>query len=84
MELVVLTPDQEFFKGTVKSITLPGVEGEFEILENHAPLVSALTSGLVKIKKDNGDLLNFNVTKGFLEVINNDLALLVNDIKPVD
>ena len=84
MELVVLTPDQEFFKGTVKSITLPGVEGEFEILENHAPLVSALTSGMVKIKKDNGDLLNFNVTKGFLEVINNDLALLVNDIKPVD
>jgi len=84
MNLVVLTPDQEFFKGTVKSVTVPGVAGEFEVLENHAPLVAAIGEGRVKVIKDNGESLIFNVNKGFLEVIDNDLALLVNEIEPVD
>ncbi len=84
MELVVLTPEKQYFSGNIKSITVPGVSGEFEILENHAPLVSAVGEGRVKIIKADGDSLNFEVNRGFLEVINNDLALLVNQIKSVD
>ncbi len=81
MELVVLTPETEYFKGEVTSLTVPGISGEFEVLENHAPLVSALTSGEVKIKKKDGEMMSFKITNGFLEVINNDLALLVKKIE---
>ena len=84
MELVVLTPEKEFFNGSIKSITVPGIGGEFEVLENHAPLVSAIGEGKVKIVKNDGESLVFNVNNGFLEVINNDLALLVNSIEPMD
>jgi len=81
MELVVLTPEKEYFKGEIISLTVPGISGEFEVLKDHAPLVSALTSGEVKIKKKDGEMLKFIVNQGFLEVINNDLALLVNKIE---
>jgi len=84
MDLVVLTPEQEYFKGEITSLTVPGLSGEFEVLADHAPLVSALTSGEVKVKKNDGEELRFSVGRGFLEVINNDLALLVNDIKLLD
>ncbi len=84
MELVVLTPEEQYFNGKIKAITVPGKAGEFEVLENHAPLVSAIGEGNVKIVKSDGETLVFNVNRGFLEVINNDLALLVNEIKPVD
>ncbi len=84
MELVVLTPEQEYFKGEIVSLTVPGVSGEFEVLKDHAPLVSALTAGEVRIKKKDGDILKFNVNQGFLEVINNDLALLVKKIEVKD
>lgn len=83
MELVVLTPELEYFKGEITSLTVPGITGEFEVLVDHAPLVSALTAGEVKIKKKGGDIIKFNVNQGFLEVINNDLALLVNEIESI-
>ncbi len=81
MKLVVLTPEKEFFSGEVVSLTVPGVSGDFEVLNNHAPLVSELTKGNVKIVQQSGESVNFEITKGFLEVINNDLALLVDSIK---
>ncbi len=84
MVLVVLTPEKEYFNGKIVSLTVPGVSGEFEVLKDHAPLVSALTAGEVKIKKNDGDILKFNINQGFLEVINNDLALLVKKIESLN
>ncbi len=80
MKLVVLTPEKEFFSGEVVSLTVPGVSGDFEVLNNHAPLVSELIRGRVKIEKQSGEPITFEISKGFLEVINNDLALLVDSI----
>lgn len=84
MELVILTPEKEFFNGKVDSVTVPGIAGEFEVLDNHAPLVSAIAKGIIKIRKDDGDIIKFNVNQGFLEVINNDLALLVNELEVIE
>lgn len=84
MELVVLTPEKEYFKGKVDSVIVPGIDGEIGVLENHAPLVSSIAKGIVKIRKDNGDIIKFNVNQGFLEVINNDLALLVNELDVIE
>jgi len=52
MQLDIILPEATFFSGKVTSVTAPGAEGEFQILDNHAPIVSVLTSGKVKIQTD--------------------------------
>ena len=49
MYLEIVTPEATLYKGDVDSIAVPGVNGEFEMLNNHAPVVSLLTKGNVKI-----------------------------------
>lgn len=51
MLLEVLTPDKLMYKGNVTEVILPGAEGSFGVLENHAPMISALTAGQCKIKQ---------------------------------
>lgn len=77
MQISVLTPDQEVFSGDIKSLNVPGIGGQFEILNNHAPIVSALGNGSVKLVKDDGQVLEFNIEKGFVEVLYNKISLLV-------
>ena len=84
MELVLLSPDKEFFKGPVKSVTVPGSLGQFQILTGHAPLISALSEGFVKIVKDDGSIINYSINSGFIEIIENELAILVQKAKIVD
>ena len=49
MTLEIVSPEASLFKGEVTSVTLPGVDGSFQILNNHAPIVSILKEGVVKI-----------------------------------
>ena len=49
MTISVLTPDRTVFSGAISSVTLPGIEGSFQLLNGHAPLVSALTGGKVDL-----------------------------------
>lgn len=77
MNITVLTPDQEIYKGSANSVKVPGVGGQFEILRNHAPIVSALGEGPVRLKIDGAADVNFNIEKGFIEVLNNEVSLLV-------
>lgn len=53
MTLEIVSPEAALFKGTVTSVTLPGVEGSFQILNHHAPIVSILKEGDIKIVADN-------------------------------
>ncbi|MCL4141251.1 UNVERIFIED_CONTAM: hypothetical protein GTU68_066745 [Idotea baltica] len=80
MNLAILTPEQEYFSGEVNSVIVPGITGNFEILNNHAPLVSALKSGAVRITKVGGEVMSFDILKGFLEVSNNEVSLLVQGL----
>ena len=77
MNITVLTPDQEIYQGELISVKVPGVGGQFEILKNHAPLVSALEKGSVRLKINNSESMNFSIEKGFIEVLNNEVSLLV-------
>lgn len=77
MNLVVLTPDKEIFKGSIRSVQVPGISGMFEVLRNHAPIVSALTSGTVRIILDNGEKSTIDIKKGFIEVLKNEISILV-------
>jgi len=84
MELVVLSPEKELYKGQVKSVTVPGTAGQFQILKDHAPIISSLSEGDVKIIKDDGSTLVLNIGEGFIEVLDNELAILVKEARIVD
>ena len=78
MNLEILTPERKLFSGDVYGVQLPGVSGSFEVLGKHAPLVSALKNGRLKILKDNSNhLAFFDIQGGFVEVINNKVTVLV-------
>ena len=78
MELEILTPERKLFSGEVYGVQLPGITGSFEIFDKHAPLVSALGSGKIKVLKDKtGTTILFNINGGFAEVLNNKVAVLV-------
>ena len=76
MELVILTPEKELFKGTVKSVKVPGVRGQFEILANHAPIVSTLGAGVVRVLDSESGKFEFPIERGFVEVLNNEVSVL--------
>lgn len=80
MNLVILSPEKEIFSGEVKSVKVPGSDGQFEILNNHAAIVSSLQKGEVRVIKANGEKLTFDVTGGFAECLNNEVSVLVTGV----
>ncbi len=77
MNLEILTPEKKIYSGEVYGVQMPGISGSFEVLEKHAPLVSALKAGNVKIIKDKqNNVVNFQIQGGFVEVLNNRVTLL--------
>ncbi|MDB5192501.1 MAG: synthase epsilon chain [Segetibacter sp.] len=77
MTLEILTPEKKLYSGSVYGVQLPGSDGLFEVLDRHAPLVSALTKGNLKILKDKNTFTNFAIQGGFVEVFNNKTTVLV-------
>ncbi|MBS1748191.1 MAG: ATP synthase F1 subunit epsilon [Bacteroidetes bacterium] len=77
MTLEILTPETKLYSGEVYGIQLPGIEGSFEVLEKHAPLVAALGKGTIKILKTKSETATYKVESGFVEVINNTATVLV-------
>jgi len=77
MKLEVLTPEKSLFSGEIEAVTVPGISGRFQILKNHAPIVSALTEGEVIIKTTEGEE-RFIIDRGFVEVLRNEISLLVH------
>lgn len=78
MNLDIVTPDKTLFSGKIESIQLPGSEGSFEILTNHAPIVSSLTKGIVKVKCENGENLSFEIEGGIVVCKKNIVTLLAD------
>ena len=76
MEVSVLSPDRVLYTGDAHSVTAPGTIGSFSILESHAPLVTTLEPGLIKINSAEGEK-HFVVQDGFLEVRNNKVTALL-------
>jgi F-type H+-transporting ATPase subunit epsilon len=79
MTLEILTPEKKLYSGDVYGVLLPGITGLFEILDKHAPLVSALKKGTLKILKDksNKNAETYTIQSGFVEVLNNKVTVLV-------
>jgi len=84
MNLEILTPEKKLFSGEVYGVQMPGITGSFEVLERHAPLVSALRAGRVKVLKDKQNHFSFfDIQGGFVEVLNNRVTVLVEGAKAV-
>ncbi len=77
MILEILTPEQKIFSGDVYGVQLPGIGGSFEVLDRHAPMVSALKEGTLKILKDKHATSTYSIKSGFIEVLNNKATVLV-------
>ena len=78
MLLEIITPDTKLFEGEVNSIKLPGTNGGFEILNNHAPIISTLTAGKISIATDNGQKKSFEIQGGVIEMQNNKIIVLAD------
>ncbi len=79
MRLEILTPEKKVFEGDVTIATFPGADGSFQIMDNHAPLISLLKEGFVEYK-GKGVNENIMITGGVVEVLSNKVILLADGI----
>ena len=85
MTLEILTPERKLFSGEVYGVQMPGISGSFEVLDKHAPLVSALKAGRIKVLRDRQNHAEFyEIQGGFVEVLNNRVSVLVEGATVVE
>ncbi len=77
MHLEIISPEKQMFAGEITIVKLPGTLGSFEIMENHAPIISTLTKGKIKVKETNGVISYFEINGGLIEASNNEVKVLV-------
>lgn len=79
MHLEIITPDKKIFEGEVTSATFPGADGIFQILNDHAPLISLLNQGLVEYKSKEATN-QIMITGGVVEVLKKKVVLLADGV----
>lgn len=79
MHLEILTPEKKVFEGNVSIATFPGTDGSFQVMDNHAPLISLLKEGVVEYKSREANQ-SLNITGGVVEVLKNKVILLADGI----
>jgi F-type H+-transporting ATPase subunit epsilon len=80
MYLEIITPDKKIYQGEARSVTLPGSKGSFQILKNHAPIISTLTKGNVKFIDGNNQEHSYFVESGVVENKKNKIIVLLEKI----
>ncbi len=80
MNLVIITPDKKIFEGEVDAVKVPGTLGSFEVLKNHAPIISSLEKGDVRYKTTGGEVVTITIDGGVVEVLNNEISLLAEKV----
>ena len=81
LDLEIVSSEKIAAKGKVESISAPGTVGEFQVLYNHAPLVSSLGVGLIRIVNEFGEKTSFSTTGGIFEVRDNKVTILAETIE---
>lgn len=80
MYLEIVTPDKKIYTGEINLIQLPGTKGSFEILKNHAPIISTLEKGKIKVIDSNNKEASYEILDGVVEVKDNNVIVLVKAI----
>ena len=81
IQLDIVSPVKTVFSGKVTSITAPGEIGGFQVLHNHAPLISSLKIGTIKVIDENGSEKLFAISSGILEVKHNVAIVLADAVE---
>lgn len=78
----IVSPGGSVFRGEADGIKAPGVQGSFEVLFNHAPMIAAFSIGPLELKQPSGERILFATSGGFLEVLNNTVTVLAETAEP--
>ena len=78
MILEIITPEKELFSGEITSVKFPGTNGGFEILNNHAPIISTLARGEIKVTTNDKNTEIFDINGGVIEMQNNKIIVLAD------
>ena len=81
MKIEIITPDKKVFEGSIKSVRVPGKKGSFQVLKDHAPIISTLENGSVIIQDYEGKETIFEIKGGVIEVKANTIILLADSVK---
>jgi F-type H+-transporting ATPase subunit epsilon len=76
VKLEIITPEKRLFDGAVKLVQVPGANGSFEILRNHAPIISTLTNGMIKVIGEDDKQELIPIQSGIVEVKSNVITIL--------
>lgn len=80
--VVVVAPDHQVFAGEAQSVKAPGLEGSFQVLPRHAPMIAAIGVGPMTVTTASGEDVTFATSGGFLEVLNNTVTVLAETAEP--
>jgi len=81
MKLEIITPDRKIYEGDISSIRVPGKKGSFQVLKDHAPIISTLENGPVMIVDQQGNHVDFVINGGVIEVKQNKIILLAESVR---
>jgi F-type H+-transporting ATPase subunit epsilon len=81
MKIEIITPDKKVYDGEIKSVRVPGKKGSFQVLKDHAPIISTLENGIVRMIDMENNELTFNISGGVIEVKANNVILLADSVK---
>ena len=77
LQLKIVSPERIEFDGEAESVLVPGTQGQFEILNDHAPIISTLQKGFIEYAVPNAGKLRMDILGGFVEVQQNEVSLCV-------
>ncbi len=80
MKIEIITPDKKVYDGDVKSVRVPGKKGSFQVLKDHAPIISTLENGTVTMLEMDGTERKFEISGGVVEVKANKIILLADSV----
>jgi F-type H+-transporting ATPase subunit epsilon len=81
MKIEIITPDRKVYEGEIKSVRVPGKKGSFQVLKDHAPIISTLEEGSVIIIDQDNNKAIFEINGGVIEVKTNKIILLAESVK---
>ena len=80
--LEIITPEKPIFKDQIEAVTIPGTLGSFQILKNHAPIISSFEIGIIKVKKASEEIF-YTTAGGTVEVNKNQVLVLADSIEKI-
>ena len=81
MKIEIITPDKKIFDGEIKSVRVPGKKGSFQVLKDHAPIVSTLENGsVIMVDLENNEIV-YEISGGVIEVKANKIILLADSVR---